>query len=150
MRRNQIVDAARGWIGTPYRHQASKKAVGTDCLGLLRGVWRELVGVEPESVPPYSPDWAEALGEETLLETARRHMVEISLGDAQPGDVLLFRMGLGHPAKHCAIVSEAGKIIHAYWGRSVCETRLVPWWTRRLAAAFSFPGLEAHIADTAA
>ncbi|MEM1391033.1 MAG: NlpC/P60 family protein [Pseudomonadota bacterium] len=150
MRRDQIVDAARGWIGTPYRHQASKKAVGTDCLGLLRGVWRELVGVEPESVPPYSPDWAEALGEETLLETARRHMIEIGLGDAQPGDVLLFRMGLGHPAKHCAIVSEAGKIIHAYWGRSVCETRLVPWWTRRLAAAFSFPGLESHIADTAA
>ena len=28
------------WIGTPYRHQASLKGVGCDCLGLVRGVWR--------------------------------------------------------------------------------------------------------------
>ena len=42
-----IVGAARGWIGTPYRHQASLKGVGCDCLGLLRGVWRELKGEEP-------------------------------------------------------------------------------------------------------
>ncbi len=31
--REDIVRAARGWIGTPYRHQASLKGVGTDCLG---------------------------------------------------------------------------------------------------------------------
>lgn len=31
-----IVAAARGWIGTPYLHQASLKGVGTDCLGLVR------------------------------------------------------------------------------------------------------------------
>ncbi|MEL8056088.1 MAG: NlpC/P60 family protein [Pseudomonadota bacterium] len=150
MNREEIVEAARDWIGTPYRHQASRKGVGTDCLGLLRGVWRELIGVEPETIPPYSPDWAEALGQETLLETARRYMVEIAPGDAVAGDVLLFRMGLGHPAKHCAIISEPGRIIHAYWGRSVCETRLVPWWTRRIAAAFSFPDLETHTMHTAA
>lgn len=148
--REEIVEAARGWIGTPYRHQASRKGVGTDCLGLLRGVWREVIGPEPERVPPYSPDWAEALGQETLLETAQRYMVEIVPSEALAGDVLLFRMGLGMPAKHCAIVSGPGRIIHAYWGRSVCETRLVPWWTRRVAAAFSFPKSETHRADTAA
>jgi len=43
---------ARSWIGTPYVHQASVKGVGCDCLGLLRGVWRELVGAEPEKMPP--------------------------------------------------------------------------------------------------
>ncbi|WOR13744.1 NlpC/P60 family protein [Hyphomonas sp. FCG-A18] len=148
--REDIVKAARGWIGTPYRHQASRKGVGTDCLGLLRGVWREVIGPEPEHPPPYSPDWAEALGQETLLETAQRHMVEIAPGQAVAGDVLLFRMGLGMPAKHCAIVSGPGRIIHAYWGRSVCETRLVPWWQRRIAAAFAFPETAAHRADTAA
>jgi NlpC/P60 family putative phage cell wall peptidase len=148
--REDIVEAARGWIGTPYRHQASRKGVGTDCLGLLRGVWREVIGPEPELAPPYSPDWAEALGQETLLETAQRHMVEIAPGQAEAGDVLLFRMGLGMPAKHCAIVSGPGRIIHAYWGRSVCETRLVPWWQRRIAAAFAFPETGAHKVDTAA
>ncbi|GGB56827.1 NlpC/P60 family protein [Henriciella pelagia] len=142
MKRADIVTEARSWLGTPYQHQASRKGVGTDCLGLLRGVWRELCGEEPEGMPPYTPDWAELSGRDELLEAARRHLVEIAPGNAAAGDVMLFRMGLGCPAKHCAIVSGEARIIHAYWGRSVCETRLVPWWTRRVVAAFSFPGLE--------
>lgn len=145
--RRDIVEAARGWLGTPYRHQASVKGVGTDCLGLLRGVWREIVGDEPRGLPPYTPDWAEALGQEQLLSAARVYLKEIPVGEAVAGDVLLFRMGLGHPAKHCGIVSGAGRIIHAYWGRSVCETRLVPWWERRIAGAFAFPEMVAHAND---
>jgi NlpC/P60 family putative phage cell wall peptidase len=141
MTREDIVSAARGWIGTPYRHQASVKGVGADCLGLLRGVWREVVGEEPEVVPAYTPDWAEVMGQETLMEAARRHMVEIAVGQVQAGDVLLFRMGLGAPAKHCAIVSGPDSVIHAYWGQRVCETRLVPWWRRRIAGAFAFAGV---------
>lgn len=152
MTRDDIVEEARRWIGTPYRHQASRRAEGADCLGLVRGVWRGVIGPEPEAAPPYSPDWAERMGEETLLQAVRRHLVECPAGAANRGDVLLFRMGLGCPAKHCAIVSQAGvrdedgpapeRIIHAYWGRSVVETRLAPWWRRRIAAAFSFPGLS--------
>ena len=141
MTRADIVAEARKWIGTPYRHQASVKGVGADCLGLLRGVWREVLGDEPEAMPAYTPDWAEALGQEQLLLAARRHLVEIGIGDAGSGDVLVFRMGLGHPVKHCAIISQPGRIIHAYWGRSVCETRLVPWWERRIAGAFRFPSI---------
>ena len=40
--RAAIVAEARAWIGTRYRHQASVKGVGCDCLGLVRGVWRAL------------------------------------------------------------------------------------------------------------
>ncbi|MEZ5937572.1 MAG: NlpC/P60 family protein [Hyphomonadaceae bacterium] len=137
--REAVVATARGWIGTPYRHQASVKGEGCDCLGLVRGVWRDVIGDEPERPPPYTPNWAEALGQETLLAAARRHMREIAIGEALPGDVLLFRMAMGAPAKHCAILSAPGRVVHAYWGRSVCETRLVPWWERRVAAAFRFP-----------
>lgn len=140
--RDEIVAAARDWCGTPYRHQASIKHVGTDCLGLVRGVWRELCGDEPETPPPYTPDWAEALGEDTLMDAARRHLIELPVGEAQAGDVLLFRMGLGCPAKHAAIMTGADTIIHAYWGRAVCETSLVPWWRRRTVAAFAFPGAD--------
>ncbi|CAN5340949.1 hypothetical protein BH09PSE2_BH09PSE2_03510 [soil metagenome] len=57
--RADVVDAARRWLGTPYRHQQSLIGVGADCLGLLRGVWREVQGEEPEPVPPYVADWAE-------------------------------------------------------------------------------------------
>ena len=49
-----IVQAARGWIGTPYVHQASVKGGGTDCLGLVRGIWREFFGAEPEVMPAYT------------------------------------------------------------------------------------------------
>ena len=66
--RSDVVAIARAWIGTPYRHQASLKGVGCDCLGLLRGLWRERNGEEPEAAPPYSPDWAEASGSETLRD----------------------------------------------------------------------------------
>ena len=138
-----VVEAARGWLGTPYRHQASLKGEGADCLGLVRGVWREVAGEEPEALPPYSPDWAEVGGEELLLGAARRWLVEVSVSEAKPGDVLLFRMSPGAPVKHCAILSAAvgveSKIIHAYWGRAVVESWMGPWWRRRLAAAFRWP-----------
>lgn len=139
--REAIVAETRRWLGTPYRHQASIAAIGADCLGLVRGVWRGVVGAEPEQAPAYTVDWVDALGEESLLDAARLHLVEIAIGAVRPGDVLLFRMALGSPAKHAAIVSGEDKIIHAYWGRAVCETRLVPWWRRRIAAAFRFPGV---------
>lgn len=139
--REAVLRAARGWLGTPYRHQASRRDVGCDCLGLVRGIWREVYAAEPEAPPPYTPDWAERLGGDTLLDAARRHMNEIPIGEAQPGDLLLFRMRLGCPAKHAAILSKPERILHAYWGRSVCETHLVPWWRRRIASAFAFPEL---------
>ncbi len=120
--RSDIVTAARGWIGTPYRHRGSCLGAGCDCLGLVRGIWRALYGDEPEPPPPYTPDWAERAGTETLLQAASRHLVEIDIRAVKPGDVLLFRPDLKGPAKHCAIVSGPTGIIHAYWGRAVAET----------------------------
>ena len=143
-----IVAEARSWIGTPYRHQASRKGAGCDCLGLVRGVWRSLYGEEPERPPAYRADWAETGGRETLLEAARRHLVEVPPAAFRPGDVLLFRINPEACLKHCAIVSDGRpgdpepRIIHAYWGRAVVESWLGPWWRRRLAHAFSFPDVS--------
>lgn len=137
------VTIARGWLGTPYRHQASLRGQGTDCLGLVRGIWRELIGAEPEDLPPYQPDWAETGGRETLLDAARRWLVEIPPETAVAGDVVLFRMQEGCPAKHCAILSETTgaepRMIHAYWGRAVVESWMGSWWRQRLVAAFRWP-----------
>jgi len=147
--RAAVVAAARGWLGTPYRHQASLRGEGADCLGLIRGVWRELFGPEPETLPSYRPDWAEVGGAETLLAAARRWLAEIPVEAARAGDVVLFRMAPGAPAKHCAILSagridgvgsDAARMIHAYWGRSVVESWMGPWWRARLVAAFAWPG----------
>ncbi|MBX3523232.1 MAG: C40 family peptidase [Xanthobacteraceae bacterium] len=136
---DEIVAAARGWIGTPYRHQASLKGVGCDCLGFLRGVWREVQGSEPELPPAYSADWAEAGARETLADAARRHLLEISLGEIAPGDVLLFRWRAHLPAKHCAIIATPKRMIHAHDGAAVAEVYFASWWRRRLAYAFRFP-----------
>lgn len=124
-RRETIIAQARSWIGTPYRHQASCKGVGCDCLGLLRGVWREVIGTEPELPPPYAPDWAEAGGVETLAQAAKRHLDEIPLGEIAPGDVLLFRWRAHLPAKHCAILVNADRMMHAHDGAG-CVAR----WSR--------------------
>jgi NlpC/P60 family putative phage cell wall peptidase len=135
-----IITAARGWIGTPYAHQASVKGVGCDCLGLIRGVWRDVIGKEPEAMPAYSPDWAEAGGKETMAEAASRHMKPITLKDMQPGDLLLFRWRRHLPAKHAGLLTSAESFIHAQDGACVCEAPLSPWWRRRIAYVFRFPG----------
>jgi NlpC/P60 family putative phage cell wall peptidase len=110
------------------------------------GFQAELVSLKADLERPVGRVYARAcdavLGEETLLEAARRHLLEIPAGAAGAGDVLLFRMAMGVPAKHCGIATGEGTLVHAYWGRSVVETRLVPWWQRRVVAAFRFPGLE--------
>jgi len=140
--RSFIVAQARGWIGTPYRHQASLKGVGCDCLGLVRGVWRSVIGAEPEAAPPYAPDWAEAVGGELLAAAAARHLIAVDRDAFQEGDVLLFRWRRHLPAKHAAIVTALDKIVHAHDGAAVAEVALAPWWRRRIAYAFRFPGLK--------
>jgi len=143
--RRQVIDAARGWIGTPYVHQASAKGAGCDCLGLVRGVWRELYGAEPEAPPPYTPDWSERHwrdGGEPLLEAARRRLRARDQRRAEAGDVIVFRVVRDGPAKHCAIASDTDRFIHAYAGRAVVETWMNRWWRARIAGVFSFPGTE--------
>lgn len=138
-----VVAAARAWIGTPYRHQASLRGVGTDCLGLVRGVWREVIGDEPEALPAYSSSWAEAAGEEMLARGGQRHMIEVPRDAFRPGDVLLFRWRRGSPAKHAGIATAADHMIHAQEGCCVAEVPIEGWWLRHLAFAFRFPGVDA-------
>ena len=136
------VAEARLWIGTPYVHQAAARGAGTDCLGLLRGVWCALYGAEPETVPAYTEDWAEPSNSEELWQAAGRWLVEVSRREVRVGDVLLFRMRAGSVAKHLGIVSAAGpeaNFIHAYTGHGVTQSPLSAPWLRRVAAKFEFP-----------
>ncbi|NOZ33043.1 MAG: peptidase [Alphaproteobacteria bacterium] len=134
------VEIARSWLGTPYVHQASVRGAGADCLGLLRGVWREIYGAEPEAVPAYSPDWSEPQRVEALWAAAGRHLVEKPKGEIAAGDVVLFRMRAGSVAKHLGIVGTgANTFIHSYSGHGVIESPLSAPWRRRVAAVFEFP-----------
>jgi NlpC/P60 family putative phage cell wall peptidase len=139
--RDEIVAAARAWIGTPYHHQASVRGVGTDCLGLVRGIWRDLYGDDAEVPPAYSKDWAEANNREAMLEAASRHLKPILAAAIRPGDVIVFRLRQGFVAKHAAIVASASTMIHAMEGTTTSEVALSSWWRRRIAGAFRFPNL---------
>ncbi|KFI31676.1 peptidase [Haematobacter massiliensis] len=140
--RGDVVAAARLWLGTPYRHQASCRGAGADCLGLIRGVWRDLYGPEPEAAPAYTPDWGETGRQEVLWSAARRHLIPLAPGLPEPGDVLLFRLRTGGIAKHLGIAAETGAtptFIHAYSGHAVVESPLSEPWARRIVARFGYP-----------
>ena len=140
--RATITALARGWLGTPYHHRASVRRAGCDCIGLVRGIWRELYGSEAETSGPYTGDWAEATGSEALLAAAQRHLTPVAVAAAQPGDVLIFRFRARAIAKHAAVLVEDGRMIHAQEGVPVSEVHLGPWWRRRIAGAFVLPGVE--------
>ncbi|WP_411958706.1 peptidase [Paracoccus homiensis] len=135
----RVIAAARGWLGTPYHDQASLRGVGCDCLGLARGVWREVVGDEPFPIPPYCRDWGETGCREVLADGARRMMIELPVADAGPGALVLFRMRTGAIAKHVGILTAPDRFIHAYERLGVIEEPLTSTWHRRIAFAFLFP-----------
>ena len=134
-----VVATARLWLGTPYHDQASLRGVGCDCLGLARGVWRDMVGVESFPIPPYSRDWGETGSREVLAEGARRMMTEVFIADATPGALVLFRMTPRAIAKHVGILTTSDHFIHSYERLGVVEEVLTPAWTRKIAFAFLFP-----------
>ena len=134
-----VIAAARAWLGTPYHDQASLRGVGCDCLGLARGVWRDLIGAEPQAVPPYSRDWGETGAREVLAEGARAMMIEIPVTEISPGALVLFRMAPRAISKHVGILTSDESFIHAYDRLGVIEEVLTTVWARRIAFAFQFP-----------
>lgn len=141
--KEQVLEAARGWLGTPYRHQASVKGAGCDCLGLLRGVWREVYGVEAEKPPAYRPEWFDMRKDELLLAKARQYLIPLkTLDEGIAGDALVFRMRRGSSAKHCAILAPGGYMIHALTGKDVEEVYMGPQYLDARVQAFRFPPKE--------
>lgn len=139
--RAEIVGAARRYVGTPYHHQGALRGAGCDCIGLLRGVWRDLYGREPEAVPPYGPDVGETAAAELMLEAGRRHMLELPPGAARAGDALVFRIRPRLIAKHVAILTGPATMVHAVTNDRVREVRLSRFWRGHAVAGFAFPGV---------
>jgi NlpC/P60 family putative phage cell wall peptidase len=146
-----VVAAALSWLDTPYHHQASKKGVGCDCLGLARGVWREVVGPEPLDpwggrVPAYTRDVGESSGREVLADAARAiGMIELPVENAVAAKVLpagalaLFRMTPRAIAKHCGILIGGGLMVHSLSRHRVMRAAYDAIWARRVAYAFLYP-----------
>ena len=132
------VGAARLWLGTPYRHQASSLGAGCDCLGLLRGVWRSLLGAEPVKMPPYRADMRDPAHAGALRQAAEQWLLPAPAA-LEAGQVVLFALAGAAPAKHCGILVSPTRFIHAQERLGVVEANLTEAWARRMAGRFVFP-----------
>ena len=135
---DEIAELARGWLGTPYRHRASVKGAGCDCLGLLRGVWREIHGSEPRPVPAYRADMRDPV-HAGALEAAAMELLLPAGDEFAAGQVVLFRLNRAAHARHCGILVAPDRFIHAEERLGVVEAALGEAWRRRVAGRFEFP-----------
>lgn len=133
-----VAGLARGWIGTPYRHRASVAGAGCDCLGLVRGIWRELHGDEPQTVPPYSVNGRDRAGADALLRAAETYLT-VRSGAPCVGDVVLFRLSRNRPPRHCGIMLDDETFVHAQEHIGVVAAPLSAAWRRRISGVYQFP-----------
>lgn len=127
-----FVAAARGWLGVPWRHLGRDRA-GVDCIGLLlvaaREAGRELPDPAPYERVPAGPRLLAG-----IAAMCRR------VAEPEPGDVLMFRMGIfgGHvglATRHGAYGVPA--VLHAYAPhRRVVEQPMDEMLRGALAGAF--------------
>ena len=134
-----VVAAATAWLGTPFVHQGSCRGAGADCLGLVRGIWRDLIGNEPCSVPAYGVHAADLGGHDALLTGLQEHFTAVDEGALLPGDVLAFRMRERGPAQHVGVLTAPDAFVHAYARYGVVRSAYGAHWRRKLVASFRFP-----------
>jgi cell wall-associated NlpC family hydrolase len=110
--RNNIVRAAKEWLGTPYHHHARVKGAGADCAMFPLAVYQECGVLPREYAPPhYSVQWHLHRSEELYLNEIEKFVVEIN-APPRPADFVVFRFGRTY--SHGAIVVEWPIVIHAY------------------------------------
>jgi cell wall-associated NlpC family hydrolase len=114
--REQVVAEAKTWVEarTPYIPQGQIKGVGCDCATFLVCVYRA-VGLIPADFDPGFYDINAHMHKETVTkqyeETIRQFAVEIPEAEAQPGDLVLFRVA--HAYAHGGIIVDYPQIIHS-------------------------------------
>jgi cell wall-associated NlpC family hydrolase len=139
--RREVVDFARSFIGTPYRHQGRSKVFGVDCAGILVLLANKL-NIYWES--KYSLRYARNPEFFILQSEMDKYLEEITWKDIRMGDVLLFKI-TKHP-QHVGIVSDYAKnrlgIVHTYESvGKVVEHRLNEMWMGLLIKAYKIPGV---------
>ena len=107
--RQELADAAKGYIGTPWHHQGRKKGIGIDCVGLLIGVAKEIGFIvrDREGYPLYPNDVSSM-----LLEIFDEHKLKRT-DEVKKGNILAFCFGKAKFPSHVGVVVEGGEMVHA-------------------------------------
>lgn len=117
--RDNIVNAALGWLHTPFHHEARIKGVGVDCLQLIVAAY-----LEAGLLPPNVDDFLEHYPHDAHLHNADEQYIQglldhgwIEVEAPQKGDVAMFK--IGRRFSHGVIVTDWPLAVHAYVGRKV-------------------------------
>jgi len=116
--REKIVQEARSWLDTPFRHGAGVKGAGCDCAHLITEVYFALGLIPKIEFPIYGPDWWRHAEdpERYIVEAAKKYFDEIKAAEAQPGDWVTLYMGKAFA--HCAIITGPKTVVEAWPSRS--------------------------------
>jgi cell wall-associated NlpC family hydrolase len=135
-KRDEIVTAARSYLGVPFRHQGRSRN-GIDCLGLVLVVYNQVFGTSHEILGyPRRPDAAE------MRRQLREKLSAITPEQARAGD--LAHLAYNGEATHLALLTTPEQIIHVLLTppRRVVEQRLSPELRDRVAGWYRLPGVE--------
>jgi hypothetical protein len=145
--RNQIVQIAREYVGTPFEHQGRLKGYACDCVGLLLMVTDDLGLVDVHGRPLRRYDYMNYNDQPLdafVHEECQRRLTGKPVSEMQDGDVLTLRT----PSVPCHVAfvstwSGMRCMIHAYNGiHKVVENVIDKAWYRRIEGCFAIPGVE--------
>lgn len=123
---------AMKYIGTSYRHQGRVPGIGLDCAGVLICAMRD-AGYAINDCRSYSRVPPRNLLQATIESNG---LQEVTRGQPQDGDVMLFWMRNKRLVIHCGICTSNGRaIIHVESGRKV-EAVPMQLWMHQLAKVF--------------
>lgn len=133
-----IINEARRWVGTPYKHRGRHLHKAVDCIGLVFGVM-ETVGLGDRQFwiarnKEYAT-YRRVPDGYTLYGAFSRWIPEYPRSQARPGDMLLISFA-GAP-RHTAILTYDNTIIHAHSEAKGCvENAWTDSWWRDTTTAF--------------
>jgi cell wall-associated NlpC family hydrolase len=129
----EVVRVARGFLGTPFRHQGRMPGRGLDCAGVIVCAARAL-GLSGYDVAGYG-----RLPSDDAMADHLRAAGCRDIANGSPGDIYLMRFETD--PQHLACITDIG-VLHAYAeiGR-VVEHRLDAVWRGRIVRAFRLPGI---------
>ena len=139
--RMEVVEEARTWIDTPFKDQGYMKGLGVDCIGLIKGLARDLNLCKKDIVhmADFTMPYGKMPNRSIILPALNRHLVPIGRDELDIADIILY---LGkHEPQHLAIKTDLG-IIHSYqpFG-AVKEHGMTGEWGNpsRMLAMYRFP-----------
>lgn len=149
--REQIVEIARSWKGTPFRHQGNTKGLGADCEGFVEGVFSEGGYIEVLDVVH---NWRRREDGSLMIAMLDRELdfvTDKAVSQAKPADILAFcDEALRNPEipRHLGIYTgERGDGVHyvIHMGNEkhgVVEHRMDRRWLSRTHSIWRVRGID--------